>query len=168
MFAVLWIMSQGQPFINIFLFFANTHVIMELFPTFPTFTAVLSSPTTTQFSQSNLLSLRMESMLLKSASVVPLCMSPYLRAEQRLSLCYHQTNESKQDSIFYAWFIIWFISAKWVGSTIHLRGEFRSKDNIIFRNNYKAITRETFTLRIYFKGRNSANSWIRENELNPA
>ena len=69
LFAVLWIMWQGQPFINIFLFFGNTRVMMELF--FPTFTAVLSSPTTTQFSQSTLFSLRMELMLLKSASALP-------------------------------------------------------------------------------------------------
>ena len=89
----------------------------------------------------------------------PLCMPPYLRAEQGLSLCYHQTNESKQDSIFYAWviwpistnFVIWPISTKWVGSTIHLSDELRSKDNINFRNDYKAIICETFTLCIYFK-----------------
>ena len=88
LFAVLWIMWHRQPFINIFLFFANTCVMMVFF--FPTFTTVLSSPTKTQFSQSNLFSLRMELMLLKSASAVP----------SLHSFCYHQTNESKQDSIF--------------------------------------------------------------------
>ena len=98
LFAVLWVMWQGQPFINIFLFFANTRVIMEFF--FPTLTAILSSPTATQFSQSTFFSLRMDLMLLKSASAVPSFHPPYLRTEQRLSLYYHQTNESKQDSIF--------------------------------------------------------------------
>ena len=136
-------MSQGQPFINIFLFFANTHVIMELFPTFPTVTAVLSSPTTTQFSQSNLLSLRMESMLLKSASVVPSLHAPISKGWAETFTFLSPNKCSKQDSIFYASFVIWFISTKWVGSTIHLRGEFRSKDNIIFCNNYKATIRET-------------------------
>ena len=67
LFAVLEIMWQGQPFINIFLFFANTRVVTEFF--FPIFTAVLSSPTAAQFSQSILFSLRMESMLLKSTSL---------------------------------------------------------------------------------------------------
>ena len=74
LFAVLLIMWQAQPFINIFLFFANPRVIMEFF--FPTFTAVLSSPATTQFSQSTLFSLRMELMLLKSASAVPSLHAP--------------------------------------------------------------------------------------------
>ena len=64
LFAVLWIMWQGHPFINIFLFYY-----------FPTFTAV-SSPTATQFSQSTLFSLRMELMLLKSASAVPSLHAP--------------------------------------------------------------------------------------------
>ena len=68
LFAVLEIMWQGQPFINIFLFFANTRVVTEFF--FPIFTAVLSSPTAAQFSQSILFSLRMESWLLKSTSAV--------------------------------------------------------------------------------------------------
>ena len=96
----------------------------------------------------------------------PYCMLPYLRAEQRLSLCYHQTNESKQDSILYAWLVIWPISTKWVGSTIHLSDEFRSKDNINFRNDYKAIICETFTLCIYFERRNSANEKKIVNEEN--
>ena len=159
MFAVLWIMSQGQPLINIFLFFANTRVIMKLFPTFPTFTAVLSSPTTTQFSQSNLLSLRMESMLLKSASVVPSLHVPISKGwAETFTLL--SPNKRVKTGFNFLCLICHLIH--------HLRGELRSKDNIIFRNNYKAIIRETFTLRIYFKGRNSANSWIRENELNPA
>ena len=84
--------------------------------------------------------------LLKSASAVPTLHPPYLRAERRLSLYYHQGNESKQGSIFYAWFVIGPISTKWVGSTIHLSSEFRSKDNISFRSDYKAIICETFTL----------------------
>ena len=42
-------------------------------------------------------------------------------------------------------------------SAIHLSDEFKSKDNINFCNNYKAIICETFTLCIYFKGKNSAN-----------
>ena len=67
--AGLWIIWEGQPFIDIFLFFANTRVKMEFF--FPTFAAVLSSPTATQFSQSALFSLRIESMLLKSDLTVP-------------------------------------------------------------------------------------------------
>ena len=52
---------------------------------------------------------------------------------------------------FYAWFVIWLISTKWKESTIHLLGEFRSRDKISFHSDYKAIC-ETFTLCIYFKG----------------
>ena len=74
LFAVLWIMWQEQPFTNIFLFLANTRVMMEFF--FPTFTAVYSSPTATQFSQSTLFSLRMELMLLRRASAVPSLHAP--------------------------------------------------------------------------------------------
>ena len=128
LFAVLWIMRQGQPFINIFLFFANARVMMEFF--FLTFT--------NQFSQSTLFSLRMELMLLKSASAVPPCMPPYLRAEERLSLCYHQTNQSKQDSILLCLLRHLTHHTKWVGSTIHLSDEFRSKENINF---HKTIIR---------------------------
>ena len=87
----------------------------------------------------------------------PLCMPPYLRAEQRLSFCYHQTSKSKQDALFYPWLIIWPMSIKWVGSTIHLSDEFRYKDKINFCNDYNAIICETFTLCIYFKRRNSTN-----------
>ena len=147
--SVVGYMARATIYINIFLFFANTRVIMEFF--FPTLTAILSSPTATQFSQSTFFSLRMDSMLLKSASAVPSFHPPDLRAEQRLSLCYHQTNESKQDSIFLCWLVIWPISTKWKESTIHLLGEFRSRDKISFHSDYKAIC-ETFTLCIYFKG----------------
>ena len=70
---------------------------------------------------------------------------------------------------FYAWFVIWPISSKRVGSTIILSDEFRSKDNINFCNDYEVIICETFSLCKYFKRRNSANGekkmWMRENEL---
>ena len=47
--------------------------------------------------------------------------------------------------------VIWPISTKWKESSIHLLGEFRSRDKISFHSDYKAIC-ETFTLCIYFKG----------------
>ena len=87
----------------------------------------------------------------------PLCMQPYLRVEQRLSLCYHKQTNQNRIQFFYAWLVIWPISTKWLGSIIHLTDEFRSKDNINFRNDYKGIIRETFTLCTYFKRRNFAN-----------
>ena len=99
----------------------------------------------------------MELILLKSASVKPSLHATISKSWTETFPLLSQTNESKQDSIFYAWLVIWPISTKWLGPIIHLTDEFRSKDNINFRNDYKAIIRETFTLCIYFKRRNSAN-----------
>ena len=142
--------------INIFLLFANTRVMMEFF--FPAFTAVLSSSTATQFSfYLRCFFPRMESILPKSPSYVPSLHVPWLRPEERFSLCYHQTNKSKQDSIFLC--LIRHLTHQYQvsRSTSHLSDEFRSKHNINFYNNYKVIIRETFTVYIYFKRRNSAN-----------
>ena len=141
-----------------FLFFANTRVMMEIF--FPTFTTLLSSPTVTQFSQSTLFFLRMESILLKNAPISNSCTEtfPLLSTNKRIKTGF---NFPMPD--------FWPISTKWVKSTIRLTDEFRSKDNINFYNDYEAIICENFTLCIHFKCRNSANgkknSWMRENEL---